>query len=81
VLGDLRVRQAIELAIDKQSLVHTLLADRVTLNGSLLTGHYGVDLPPSEFGLTQPDNCSIRPAGSSVQTAFAPKARSAPTWR
>jgi peptide/nickel transport system substrate-binding protein len=50
VLGDLRVRQAIELAIDKQTLVHGLLADRVKVAGSVLpVGPFAVDLPPSEF--------------------------------
>ena len=50
VLGDLRVRQAIELAIDKQALVHSLMADHVQVAGSLLpVGPYAVDLPPSEF--------------------------------
>jgi peptide/nickel transport system substrate-binding protein len=51
VLGDVRVRQAIELAIDKQALVHGLLADTVKVAASplLATGLYGVDLPPSEF--------------------------------
>jgi len=50
VLGDLRVRQAIELAVDKQALVHGLMADKVKVAGSLLpVGPYTVDLPPSEF--------------------------------
>ena len=51
VLGDVRVRQAIELSIDKQALVHGLLADKVKPAGSplLTAGPYGVDLPPSEF--------------------------------
>ncbi len=50
VLGDLRVRQAIELAVDKQALVHGLMADEVKVAGSLLpVGPYTVDLAPSEF--------------------------------
>ncbi len=50
VLGDLRVRQAIDLAVDKQALVHGLMADKVKVAGSLLpVGPYTVDLPPSEF--------------------------------
>jgi len=50
VLGDLRVRQAIDMAIDKQALVHTLMADKVKVAGSLLpVGPYAVDLPPTEF--------------------------------
>jgi peptide/nickel transport system substrate-binding protein len=51
VLGDVHVRQAIELAIDKQALVHGLLADRVKPAGSplLTAGLYAVDLAPSEF--------------------------------
>ena len=52
VLGDVRVRQAIELAIDKQALVHALMGDRVNVAVSPMlstTGPYAVDLPPSEF--------------------------------
>lgn len=50
VLGDLRVRQAIEMAIDKQALVHGLLAGKVPVAGSLLpVGPYAVNLPPSDF--------------------------------
>jgi peptide/nickel transport system substrate-binding protein len=50
VAGDVQVRQAIELAIDKQALVHSLLADRVQVAGSLLpTGPFALDLPPSQF--------------------------------
>jgi peptide/nickel transport system substrate-binding protein len=50
VLGDLRVRQAIELAVDKQGLVHGVLADADKVAGSLLpVGPYAVDLPLSEF--------------------------------
>ncbi|MBV9359174.1 MAG: peptide ABC transporter substrate-binding protein [Chloroflexi bacterium] len=49
ILGEVRVRQAIELAIDKQALVHGLLADEISPTGSILpTGPYAVDLP-SEF--------------------------------
>ena len=50
ILGDLRVRQAIDLAIDKQSLVDSLMADKVKVAGSLLpVGPYAVDLPPTDF--------------------------------
>jgi peptide/nickel transport system substrate-binding protein len=51
VLGDVRVRQAIELAIDKQGLVHNLMADLVKPAVSVLPsmGAYAVDLQPSEF--------------------------------
>jgi peptide/nickel transport system substrate-binding protein len=50
VLGDVRVRQAIELAIDKQALVRGLLADRVSVDAALLAnGVFKVDLPPSDF--------------------------------
>jgi peptide/nickel transport system substrate-binding protein len=57
VLGDLHVRQAIELAIDKQAILHGLLADRVKVAGSVLpAGPYGVDVPPSEFN---PDKAQL----------------------
>jgi peptide/nickel transport system substrate-binding protein len=50
VLGDLRVRQAIELAIDKQGLFDGVVSDVGMMMSSLLpTGPYEVDLPPSEF--------------------------------
>jgi peptide/nickel transport system substrate-binding protein len=51
VLDDLRVRQGIELAIDKQALVHGLLADLVKPVGSVMapTGPYAVNLAPSEL--------------------------------
>jgi peptide/nickel transport system substrate-binding protein len=54
VLGDLRVRQAIDLAIDKQSIVHGLSADTVTLAESLLPiGPYEVNLPATRFNPDQ----------------------------
>jgi peptide/nickel transport system substrate-binding protein len=50
VLGDVRVRQAVELAIDKQALAHNLLADQVKVSGSVLSeGPYAASLPASEF--------------------------------
>jgi peptide/nickel transport system substrate-binding protein len=50
VLGDVQVRQAIELAIDKQALVHGLLGDKGEVATSLLaTGPYAAKLSPSEF--------------------------------
>jgi peptide/nickel transport system substrate-binding protein len=49
VLGDLRVRQAIDLAVDKQAIVRGFLADRVKIAGSVLPSPYAPDLPPSEF--------------------------------
>jgi peptide/nickel transport system substrate-binding protein len=49
LLGDVRVRRAVELAVDKQALVRGLLADDLTPTGSILpTGPYAVDLP-SQF--------------------------------
>ena len=54
ILGDLRVRQAIDLAIDKQELVHSLMFDKVKVAGSLLpVGPYAVDLPPTAFSPEQ----------------------------
>jgi peptide/nickel transport system substrate-binding protein len=50
VLGDLRVRQAIDLAIDKQALVQGLFGDATNVATSLLAiGPYAVSLPPNEF--------------------------------
>jgi peptide/nickel transport system substrate-binding protein len=49
VLGDLRVRQAVELAIDKRAMVQGLFAGRVMPATSLIpTGPYAVDLPLTE---------------------------------
>jgi peptide/nickel transport system substrate-binding protein len=49
VLGDLRVRQAVELAIDKRAMVQGLLADRVKPGTSLIpAGPYAVDVPLTE---------------------------------
>jgi peptide/nickel transport system substrate-binding protein len=54
ILGDLRVRQAIDLAIDKQGLVHGLFADQVAAATSMLTvGPFAVNLPPTEFNPTK----------------------------
>ena len=50
VLGDLRVRQAIDMAIDKQALVDTLMQDKVQVAGSTLpVGPYAVPLTPTSF--------------------------------
>jgi peptide/nickel transport system substrate-binding protein len=50
VLGDLRVRQAIELAIDKQALVDKLLFGKTSVATSdIPLGWYAPSLPPSEF--------------------------------
>jgi peptide/nickel transport system substrate-binding protein len=50
LLGDGRVRQAFALAIDKQAIVHNLLADRTPEATSLIpVGLYPVSLPRAEF--------------------------------
>jgi len=50
ILGDLRVRQAIDMAIDKQSLALGLMQGAVQSTGSLLpAGTYKVDLPGGVF--------------------------------
>jgi peptide/nickel transport system substrate-binding protein len=50
VLGDVRVRQAIELAVDKQAIVHGVLGDVDKVANSLLpVGPYESDLPPADF--------------------------------
>lgn len=50
VLGDLRVRQAIDLAIDKQALVQALLFGRTTVGTSVIPlGWFAPTLSPSEF--------------------------------
>jgi peptide/nickel transport system substrate-binding protein len=49
ILGDLRVRQAIELALDRKVLVDELLAGRTTIATSVLPfGPYAAQLPPVE---------------------------------
>lgn len=50
VLGDLRVRQAIELAIDKRAIVDKLLFGKTTVATSAIPkGWYAPTLPPSEY--------------------------------
>jgi peptide/nickel transport system substrate-binding protein len=50
VLGDVRVRQAIALAIDRQALTRNLLFDKVKPASSFIpVGPYAVDLGPPEF--------------------------------
>ena len=50
VLSDLRVRQAIELAIDKKALVDKLLFGKTTVASSVIPlGWYAPTLPTSEF--------------------------------
>jgi peptide/nickel transport system substrate-binding protein len=50
VLGDLRVRQAIELAIDKKALVDKLLYGKTTVASSVIPlGWYAPSLPTSEY--------------------------------
>lgn len=49
VLGDLRVRQAVELAIDKRAIVDELLDGHARVATSILsTGPFATSLPPSE---------------------------------
>jgi peptide/nickel transport system substrate-binding protein len=49
VLGDVRVRQAIELAIDKRSIVDELLFGRASVASSILPfGPYAAAMPPTE---------------------------------
>ncbi len=50
ILGDLRVRQAIQYAIDKQNLVDSLLSGNVKTSASVLpSGPFACPLPASEF--------------------------------
>jgi peptide/nickel transport system substrate-binding protein len=50
ILGDLRVRQAMDLAIDKKSMVDQLLGGRTVAAGSILAiGPWAADLPPTEY--------------------------------
>jgi peptide/nickel transport system substrate-binding protein len=54
VLGDVRVRQAIALAIDKQALTHDLLLDKVKPASSYIpVGPYAVDLGPMDYNPTR----------------------------
>jgi peptide/nickel transport system substrate-binding protein len=49
VLADVRVRQAIELAIDKKTIVDQLLAGKTRVAGSVIpVGAYATAVPPSE---------------------------------
>jgi len=49
ILNDARVRQAIELGIDKQGLVDQLLLGKAKVATSSLAGYFNPNLPPSEF--------------------------------
>ena len=49
VLADARVRQAIELGIDKQSLVDQLLLGKARVATSSIVGFFDPELPPSEY--------------------------------
>lgn len=50
ILYDLRVRQAIQYAIDKQKIVDTLLYGKVNVGTSVISyGMFRCDLPPSEY--------------------------------
>lgn len=50
ILGDLRVRQAIDMAIDKRALAQGLMQGRVEPTGSLLpAGLFKVDRPAGDF--------------------------------
>ena len=52
VLSDLRVREAIQYAIDKQELVDTLLYGHVNVGTTVLpNGTFACPLPPSEFNI------------------------------
>ena len=52
VLNDLRVRQAIQFAINKQELADTLLYGNVAVGTTILpTGDYACPQPPSEFSV------------------------------
>lgn len=52
ILNDLRVRQAIQYAINKQELADTLLYGNVQVGTTILpTGDYACPQPPSEFSL------------------------------
>ncbi|MCU0486012.1 MAG: peptide ABC transporter substrate-binding protein [Anaerolineales bacterium] len=54
ILADLRVRQAIELAIDKQQIAQVQLAGNVKHGTtSLPSGPYACPLPSSEFSITK----------------------------
>lgn len=52
VLADVKVREAIQMAIDKQEIVDTLLYGNVNLGTTVLpNGTFACPLPPSEFNL------------------------------
>jgi peptide/nickel transport system substrate-binding protein len=54
ILSDLRVRQAIQYAIDKQTIADTLLYGNVRVGTTVLpTGPFACPQPPSEFNVDQ----------------------------
>jgi peptide/nickel transport system substrate-binding protein len=66
VLGDVRVRQALELAIDKQAIVDRLLGSQTLVATSIVPiGPWATDLPPSEYN---PDKARQLLANAGWQT-------------
>jgi peptide/nickel transport system substrate-binding protein len=52
ILADLKVREAIQYAIDKQTIVDTLLYGRVNVGNSVVpSGAFGCPQPPSEYSV------------------------------
>lgn len=73
VLGDLRVRQAIQFAIDKQRIVDDLLAGQVAPGSSVLpSGPFACPLQPSVYDPAQArallDEAGWRPAADGIRT-------------
>jgi peptide/nickel transport system substrate-binding protein len=66
ILNDLRVRQAIQYAINKQEIVDTLLYGQVNVGNSVVpSGAFGCPQPPSEFNLEKA-NALLDEAGWTV---------------
>ncbi len=56
ILSDLKVREAIQYAIDKQTIVDTLLYGNVNVGNTVLpAGTFACPQPPSEFSLEKAD--------------------------
>ena len=68
ILNDLRVRQAIQYAINKQELADTLLYGNVNVGTTILpTGDYACPLPPSEYSVDKA-NALLDEAGWTLGT-------------
>jgi peptide/nickel transport system substrate-binding protein len=80
VLGDIRVRQAIELAIDKKSLVDRLLYGKASVATSVIPlGWFAPSLQPSEYNTLRArqllDDAGWRSGADNIRTRDGVRAR------